>query len=112
MTDKEKAIVMAYTGITMLTGDKLDIFYCYIQEKLGRPIYTHELTSEEIWAQIKEATKEDFKRLCRETSPEAIPIEWIVKYIKNKFCFADWYGGFIGGINMMLDDWEKENERI
>lgn len=41
---------------------------------------------------------------------EAIPIEWIENYVRNKFCLADWYGGFIHGINMMLDDWEKENE--
>lgn len=41
---------------------------------------------------------------------DAIPIKWIENYVKNNFCFADWYGGFIGGINMMLDEWEKENE--
>lgn len=39
----------------------------------------------------------------------AIPIKWIENYVKNNFCFADWYGGFIGGINMMLEEWEKEN---
>ena len=38
MTDRERAIVMAYTGIVMLCGDKLDIFYEYVSEKLGRPI--------------------------------------------------------------------------
>lgn len=43
---------------------------------------------------------------------KAIPIEWIEHYVKNKFCLADWYGGFIGGINMMLDDWEKENQSL
>ena len=30
MTDTERAIVMAYTGVCMLTGDKLEIFYKYI----------------------------------------------------------------------------------
>ena len=40
---------------------------------------------------------------------KAIPIEWIKHYVKNHFCLADWYGGFIGGVNMMLDDWEDEN---
>lgn len=109
MTDKEKAIVMAYTGITMLTGDKLDIFYRYIQEKLGRPIYTHELASEEIWAQIKEATKEDFKRLCRETSPEAIPIEWVIE-LSNKL--KDDEDDFEKAMFLLdlVDLWEKENE--
>lgn len=27
VTDREKAIVMAYTGYTMLAGDKLGIYY-------------------------------------------------------------------------------------
>ena len=35
MTDKEKAIIMAYTGIAMLVGDKFDIFHQYIEEKMG-----------------------------------------------------------------------------
>lgn len=26
MTDREKAIVMAYTGVVMLTGEKLNVF--------------------------------------------------------------------------------------
>ena len=30
MTDKEKAIVMAHTGICMLTGDKFQIFHKYV----------------------------------------------------------------------------------
>lgn len=42
---------------------------------------------------------------------EAIPKEWIENYVRNKFCLADWYGGFIGGINMMLEDWEEENAK-
>ena len=106
MTDKEKAIVMAYTGIAMLTGNKFDIFHRYIQEKLGRPIWTHELASKEIWAQIKEATKEDFKRLCRETtSDEAIPVEWIEEW--------GWKNGMSESMSLrvMIEDWEKENEQ-
>ena len=80
MTDKEKAIVMAYTGTAMLVGDKFDIFHQYIEEKMGRPIWTHELASKKVWEEIKEATREDFTRLCRETSSEVIPVEWL----KNK----------------------------
>ena len=66
MTDKEKAIVTAYTGITMLTGDKLSIFYEYIESILGRPVWTHELADKEVWNEIKEKSKADFLRLCRE----------------------------------------------
>ena len=66
MTDKERAIVTAYTGITMLTGDKLSIFYEYIESILGRPVWTHELADKEVWNEIKEKSKADFLRLCRE----------------------------------------------
>lgn len=32
MTDREKAIVMAYTGACMLAGDKFQIFHEYVKE--------------------------------------------------------------------------------
>lgn len=66
MTDKEKVIVMAYTGISMLKGEKLDLFYEYIAKLLGRPVYTHELANEEVWREIKEKSKEDFINLCKD----------------------------------------------
>lgn len=64
MTDREKAIVMAYTGTCMLAGDKLGIFYQYIQEKLGHCVMTHELAYPEVQDAIREATKDDFIELC------------------------------------------------
>lgn len=64
MTFEECAIVEAYTGITMLTGDKCKYMYDYASRKLGRPFYTHEFL---IYADaLKEAAKEDFIRLCKE----------------------------------------------
>ena len=65
MTDKEKAIVMAYTGTSMLAGEKLDIFYRYIADLMGRPIFTHELADKKIWDELKEKSREDFINLCR-----------------------------------------------
>lgn len=62
MTDRERAIVMAYTGAVMLCGDKLDIFYEYVSEKLGRPVYTHEFFTQ--YDTIKELAKSDFLGLC------------------------------------------------
>lgn len=62
MTDRERAIVMAYTGVVMLCGDKLHIFYEYVSEKLGRPIWTHEFIGQA--DTIKELSKEDFLGLC------------------------------------------------
>lgn len=62
MTDRERAIVMAYTGTVMLCGDKLDIFYEYVSEKMGRSVYTHELFRN--MDTIKELAKSDFLGLC------------------------------------------------
>lgn len=66
MTDREKAIVMAYTGYCMLAGDKLKVFYEYVGELLGRPVYTHEFADPD----IREKASDDFYKLCRETTPE------------------------------------------
>ena len=64
MTDREKAIVMAYTGYAMLTGDKLGLFYQYIQEKVGRPVMTHELAEKPMQETIHTLSKPDFVELC------------------------------------------------
>lgn len=61
MTEKERVIVTAYTGILM---SDFGNFHKYIEEKLHRPVFTHELAEKEIWEQIKEAAKEDFLALC------------------------------------------------
>ena len=65
MTDREKAIVMAYTGYTMLAGDKLGIYYHYVQEKLGGCVMTHELAYKEVQDAIQEAAEEDFIALAK-----------------------------------------------
>ena len=62
MTDREKAIVMAYTGICMLEGDRLYEFYAYLKELYSRPVYSHELLT----LNIKERSEKDFMDLCRE----------------------------------------------
>jgi hypothetical protein len=67
MTDREKAIVMAYTGISMLTGEKIDEFYKYLAELYGRPVYTHEI----VILDIQEKAKPDFVELCRTEQPSA-----------------------------------------
>ena len=66
MTDREKAIVMAYTGYCMLVGDKLKVFYEYVGELFDRPVYTHELADPD----IQEKASNDFYKLCMETTPE------------------------------------------
>ena len=71
MTDREKAIVMAYTGVTMLKDDKLQIFYKYVEDIMGRPIWTHEMA--QLADDIKEKSKDDFMALCADENPN----EWI-----------------------------------
>lgn len=83
MTDKEKAIVMAYTGIAMLTGDKFDIFHKYVEEIMRRPVFTHEFAT--CAEEIKERAKPDFLKLCAEDVAE-----WIDRSdggrIRYQFC--------------------------
>lgn len=66
MTDREKAIVMAYTGVCMLKGEKFTIFHQYVEKIMGRPVYTHEMGFLEY--EIKEKAREDFLKLCEEVT--------------------------------------------
>jgi len=70
MTDREKAIVMAYTGKCMLTGDKFQIFHKYVEDIMGRPVYIHELADKAVENKIKEKAKADFIALCAEQEPK------------------------------------------
>jgi Protein of unknown function (DUF551). len=72
MTDKEKAIVMAFSGTCMLTGDKFNIFHEYVEKLMGRPVYTHELGF--LADEIKEKAKDDFIELCK---ADAEQTRWI-----------------------------------
>lgn len=64
MTDREKAIVMAYTGVAMLAGKKMDVFHKYVEELMDRPVQTYELAY--ISTEIKKRAKKDFLALCRD----------------------------------------------
>ena len=77
MTDREKAIVMAHTGICMLTGDKFQIFQNYVEDIMGRPIWTHEMGIVSIADEIKEKSKADFMALCSDESSSENPNKWI-----------------------------------
>ena len=70
MTDREKAIVEAYTGVCMLAGNKRNIFYEYVNEVMGRPIFTHEFANGYIQEELKEKSKDDFVWLCKGTTVE------------------------------------------
>ena len=57
MNKKEAAIVSAYTGILIGSFDEA---HKYMQEIMGRPLYTHELAFEEIVEEIKKKSWNDF----------------------------------------------------
>ena len=61
MNEQERIIVSAYTGYLMCDFDKV---HEYIEKKLGRPVWTHELTYKNVWEEIRNATKDDFMSLC------------------------------------------------
>ena len=61
MTRRESAIISAYTGF--LAGP-FDAMQEYVEEIMGRPVFTHEMGSKEIAAEIKEKSKADFVALA------------------------------------------------
>jgi hypothetical protein len=65
MTDRERAIVSAYTGYAMLCHDKWHIYLEYVEKILGRPIWTHELAMRDVQNEIHEKSKDDFISLCK-----------------------------------------------
>ena len=74
MTDREKAIVMAYTGICMLKGDKFNIFHKYAEDIMGRPVYTHEFGVDLFTNELKKKAEPDFIALCKDNNSET---KWV-----------------------------------
>lgn len=61
MTKEERIIVSAYTGFLMCDFDDM---HKYIEEKLGRPVWTHELADPKVLEEIREKIKPEFLALC------------------------------------------------
>lgn len=61
MTKHEAIVISAYTGVLMCDFDDM---HGYIEKKLGRPVFTHELASEQIQQEIEDKTKADFLAIC------------------------------------------------
>ena len=70
MTKHECAVIMAYTGMTMLKGDSLSHFYDYLSGIVGRPVYTHEIPSV-VDRYRNTVIKDDFLALCRSAEEDA-----------------------------------------
>ena len=69
MTKQEKIIVSTYTGVLMCNFDDV---HEYIQKKLGRPVFSHELADKDIQKEIKEKSKEEFLEICNREEPEDV----------------------------------------
>jgi len=109
MTDKEKAIVMAYTGACMLCGDKFQIFHKYIEDIMGRPVYTHELADKTVTDEIKEKAKADFIALCEEQEPTLDKIRAEIDAIYKEDMECDGCSD-MGMVLDIIDKYKAESE--
>lgn len=62
MTYHDKVVLSACTGVLLV--DNFDDVHRYINELLGRPVFTHELASMEIFDEIREKVKPDLFKVC------------------------------------------------
>lgn len=63
MTLRERVIVETYTGFCMTKGDEREAVYKYMDEIMGRPVFTHELANEPVIKELQEKSKVDFMAL-------------------------------------------------
>ena len=61
MTEQERIIVSAYTGYLLCDFGKV---HEYIEKKMGRPVWTHELALKEVCDEIRDRCYEDFIALA------------------------------------------------
>lgn len=81
MTVRECAIVMAYTGVVMLADNKMKYFYDYIEEIMGKRLYTHEISMYQ--EEITQKSKYDFLQLCSNSEE---PLKYRKKWWQK--CYA------------------------
>lgn len=122
MTKREKVIVMAYTGVCMLQGRDFQLYHNYIEEKLNRPVFTHELADPALMEQIKSASEADFIALCKTCKQDGglelpgyvVPVNdsfgemmnWAVRYALGRQSYA--VGDTVRYISSLI---EKLNDR-
>lgn len=62
MTIAEKIVVSAYTGYLMCD---FDLLHQYVEKVMGRPVWTHEMTEEKFYAELRDKVKPDFLKICK-----------------------------------------------
>ena len=72
LTREQAAIIGAFTGTSC--GPFSDI-HKKIEDVLGRPVWTHEMASKDLLAQVKEAMKNEFLSICADESIAAQPAD-------------------------------------
>ena len=63
LTKEQAAVIGVYTKI--LCGPFPDV-HKLAEDLLGRPIFTHEFASPEIWEELREKVKPQFIEICHE----------------------------------------------
>lgn len=61
MTQQERLVVSAYTGVLMTD---FPLLHQFIEERMGCPIWTHEFADEKVLERIRERIKPEFLALC------------------------------------------------
>lgn len=61
LTKRQAQVLGAYTGITC---SEFGLVHEYVEELLGRPVFTHEMASKELCEEIKKLAKPEFLQLC------------------------------------------------
>lgn len=121
MTDREKAIVMAYTGVCMLNGDKFDIFHKYAEDLMGRPVYTHEFGLDLFANELKKKAEPDFIKLCEDDGSGWIPVKekWspeeggtYLVTVHDERIFESGYGTVSTYYNKRDNQWVPDDEWI
>ena len=62
MTVREGAVISAYTGV--LVCENFSPVHEYIEEILGRPVWTHEIP--DLYDEIKAKSKKEFEKIIKE----------------------------------------------
>jgi hypothetical protein len=68
MTDQERIIISAYTGYLMCNFNEV---HKYIEQKMGRPVWTHEMAAVSFAQELRAKMKDDFLSLCSSNEPES-----------------------------------------
>ena len=66
MTKHELLVMSAYTSYLFCEADELHKF---IEETIGRPVLTHELSEKEIWVKLRDKLRPEINKIIEETQP-------------------------------------------